>query len=335
MKKDEEQKNDIGKPSSLFDGLTSISRFPIFKHRPALILLGLIVIIGVAQPNFLTFSSLVQLVGDTAVLFILATAATFVIMLGSIDLSLQAVASLASVIIALTLPVLGYASFPLALICGGVAGLLAGTSHVYLRLPSFIATLAVGGVLISAALVLSGQRSISLSLQHAHYVTWISGRSFGMPHEVFLITLVLIISHILLGWTKFGRCVCAIGAGEAAAFASGIRVRRYKLISFTLSGVFSAFAGMVLAGRMMSGSPTLANQMLLPAIAAVVLGGTAITGGVGSIWRTLAGAFIISLVQTGMTYLGVNVFAQQIVFGIVLIIAVAMTIDHSKLPIIK
>ena len=102
-----------------------------------------------------------------------------------------------------------------------------------------------------------------------------------------------------------------------------------------LSGGFAALAGIILTGRLASGSPTLAAEMLLPAIAAVVVGGTAITGGVGSIWRTLVGALIISVVRIGMTFLGVNIFAQNIVFGAVLVIAVAITIDRSKIPIVK
>ena len=92
---------------------------------------------------------------------------------------------------------------------------------------------------------------------------------------------------------------------------------------------------MILAGRLSSGSPTLANELLLPAIAAVIVGGTAITGGVGSVWRTLIGALIISVVRIGMTFIGVDIFAQQIVFGLVLILAVAITIDRSKIPIVK
>ena len=102
-----------------------------------------------------------------------------------------------------------------------------------------------------------------------------------------------------------------------------------------LSAGFAALAGVILAGRLSSGSPTLAAEMLLPSIAAVVVGGTAITGGVGSIWRTLVGALIISVVRIGMTFLGVNIFAQNIVFGVVLVLAVAITIDRSKIPVVK
>lgn len=127
----------------------------------------------------------------------------------------------------------------------------------------------------------------------------------------------------------------AIGAGEPAAWASGIRVNRQKIIALALCGLLAALAGLLLAGRLSSGSPTLANQLLLPAIAAVIVGGTAITGGIGGIGRTLIGALIISVVRIGMTFLGVNIFAQQIVFGAVLVAAVAGTIDRSKIPFVK
>ena len=109
----------------------------------------------------------------------------------------------------------------------------------------------------------------------------------------------------------------------------------HKTIACVLSGASAGLAGVILAGRLTSGSPTLANQLLVPAIAAVIVGGTAITGGVGSVWRTLIGALIISVVRIGMTFVGVDIFAQQVVFGIMLILAVAVTIDRSMIPIVK
>ena len=156
-----------------------------------------------------------------------------------------------------------------------------------------------------------------------------------MPNVIVIGLIVLIVAHVLQSRTRFGRYSAAIGAGEPAAYASGVKVNRQKVIAFVLSAAFAALAGVILAGRLASGSPTLAAELLLPSIAAVVVGGTAITGGVGSIWRTLVGALIISVVRIGMTFLGVNIFAQNIVFGAVLIAAVAITIDRSKIPIVK
>jgi ribose transport system permease protein len=117
--------------------------------------------------------------------------------------------------------------------------------------------------------------------------------------------------------------------------AAGINVDRTKIIAFAVSGTLAAIAGTILAARLSSGSPNLANQLLLPAIAAVIVGGTAITGGLGGVARTAVGALIISIVRIGMTFVGINIFAENVVFGTVLILAVAITIDRSKIAIIK
>jgi ribose transport system permease protein len=305
------------------------------KWLPLTTLAALILAIGIAQPSFLQPSTLIELASDTAVLFILATGVTFVIMLGGIDLSIQSMASLASVIVALTVARLGYGSFLLAIVIGAIAGFLSGIVHVRLKIPSFIATLAMGGVLFSSALVLSKERSITLNEVGRNYQAWITGQALGVPKVIFVGLLVLAIAHVLQAHTRFGRYSAAIGAGEPAAYASGVKVGRQKIFAFVLSAAFAALAGVVLAGRLASGSPTLAAELLLPSIAAVVVGGTAITGGVGSVWRTLVGALIISVVRIGMTFLGVNIFAQNIVFGAVLIGAVAVTIDRTKIPIVK
>jgi ribose transport system permease protein len=302
---------------------------------PLITLVVLVALVGALQPVFLQPATLLELAGDTAVLFILATGVTFVIMLGGIDLSLQSMASLASVVVALTLSSLGYGAFLLAVGIGAIAGLLSGLAHTRLRIPSFIATLAMGGVLFSAALVSSGERSITLEQSDRGYLQWITGDALGVPNVVLIGLVVLVVAHVLQAHTRFGRYSAAIGAGEPAAYASGVKVNRQKVLAFALSGGFAALAGVILTGRLASGSPTLAAEMLLPAIAAVVVGGTAITGGVGSIWRTLVGALIISVVRIGMTFLGVNIFAQNIVFGVVLVLAVAITIDRSKIPIVK
>ncbi len=307
----------------------------IRKWLPLATLAVLILLVGIAQPSFLQPGTLIELASDTAVLFILATGVTFVIMLGGIDLSIQSMASLASVIVALTITRLGYGSFLLAIVIGAIAGFLSGIVHVRLKITSFIATLAMGGVLFSAALVISKERSITLDETGRAYQAWITSQAFGLPNVIFIGLLVLAAAHVVQAHTRFGRYSAAIGAGEPAAYASGVKVGRQKIFAFVLSAAFAAVAGVVLAGRLASGSPTLAAELLLPSIAAVVVGGTAITGGVGSIWRTLVGALIISVVRIGMTFLGVNIFAQNIVFGAVLIGAVAITIDRSKIPIVK
>jgi ribose transport system permease protein len=323
--------NDMRVPSRL----VQVDRHLLRQSAPIITLIVLVIIVGILTPAFLTPSTLIMLTADTATLFIMAMGATFVIILGGIDLSLQTVASLASVILALSLPRLGYAAFLVTIVMVILIGLITGILHVRLKIPSFIVTLAASGVWAGVALIISDARSISIAVSERNYLSWITGDTFGIPHEVIIGGVVLFIGILIQRYTAFGRYSTAIGAGEPATWASGVRVNRYKITAFILSALMAGFSGIMLTARLASGSPTLANEFLLPAIASVIVGGTAITGGVGSVWRTLIGALIITVVRIGMTFVGVDVFAQQIVFGIGLIIAVAITIDRSKIPIVK
>src|SRR6266403_6090777 len=215
------------------------------QSTPLVTLVLLMALVGALQPSFLTADALLQLAGDTATLFVLACGSSFVIMLGGIDLSIQAMASLASVIVALTIDRLGYGSFLFAVAVGAASGALAGLAHVKLKIPSFIATLAVGGVLAGAALVISHEHSITLDEHQREYLAWITGTSLGIPHEIFIGLVVLLLAHLVQGRTRFGRYSAAIGAGEAAAFASGVKVDRQKIVAFTLSSGFAGLAGVI------------------------------------------------------------------------------------------
>jgi ribose transport system permease protein len=302
---------------------------------PLAVLLALVVTVGIAAPSFASPETLLVVLADTSVLFILAAGVTFVILLGGIDLSIQSVASLASVVLAQLLPSLGLLALPIAIFTGLVAGLLGGFVHVRLKVPSFVATLATGGVVAGIALLAANGRAITIEESERAIVLFMNDTVLGTPAVVLIAIGVGLLAFLLLRYSRFGRSSLAIGSGEPAAFAAGLDVDRTKIIAFALSGTFAALAGVVLACRLSSGSPSLANQLLLPAIAAVIVGGTAITGGLGGVVRTAVGALIISIVRIGMTFVGVNIFAQQMVFGAVLIVAVAITIDRSKIATIK
>lgn len=305
-------------------------------NAPLATLIVLVLIVGIFSPSFLDATTLMLLAADTATLFIMGAGLTFVIMVGGIDLSVQAVASLASVVMAATLPTIGALAVPLALLSGIVAGLISGFAQTRLRIPSFISTLAVSGIAAAAALMFSGTRSVPIPPGMRETVlAFAAARTFGVPNDILVALAVLLASLFVERRTVFGRWSVAVGAGEPAALVAGVPVNRVKVVSLMISGGLAALAGVVMGARLSSGSPTLANEFLLPAVAAVCVGGTALTGGVGSVARTLIGALIVSVVRIGMTFIGVDPFAQQIVFGAVLVLAVAATIDRSKIPIVK
>ncbi|MGI9434781.1 MAG: ABC transporter permease [Geminicoccaceae bacterium] len=303
---------------------------------PLACLVLLVLLVGVIDRGFLIPGNLLAVTADTMTLFLMAAGATFVIMTGGIDLSIQAVASMTSCIVAALLPSLGLAALPFALLAGALSGLICGLVTTYLRIPSFVATLAISGVVTSIAYVASDTRSVPIAAEDRDsYLGWAVGEIGPIQNEVLVGIAILIGLTLIYDLTPFGRLIRAIGSQERAVIASGIDADRIKIAAFVLSGAMAGLAGVVMAGRLGSGSPTLANEFLLPAIACIIVGGTAITGGVGSIWKTFIGALIIATVRIGMTFIGVSVFAQQIVFGLILVMAVAVTIDRSKVAAVK
>jgi ribose transport system permease protein len=303
---------------------------------PVIVLALLVAVVGLYDHTFFSISNLLTVMSDTMTLFLMASGVTLVIMMGGIDLSVQAVASMSSCILAAYLQRFGLGAVALAVLGGVIAGFAGGIVSTRLRIPSFIATLAVSGVVLSAGYWFSETRSISIPAEQTdRYLSWATGDFLGVPNEIWVGVAFLALLTFILDFMAFGRLVRGIGAQERAVIASGINVDRVKILGYTLSGAMAGVAGVVMAARLGSGSPTLANEFLLPAIASIVVGGTAITGGVGSIWRTFVGALIVQVVRIGMTFIGVSVFAQQIVFGFILVAAVAITMDRNKVLVIK
>jgi ribose transport system permease protein len=312
------------------------TKIKLHAWLPVIILVVLVLIVGIYDRTFFSTSNLLSLTSDTMTLFLMASGVTLVIMMGGIDLSIQAVASMTSCILAANLQRFGFGAIALAVLGGVVAGFAGGIVSTRLRIPTFIATLAVSGVVLSAGYWFSETRSISIPTEQTdQYLSWATGDFLGVPNEIWVGLVFLALLTLVLDLMAFGRLVRGIGAQERAVIASGINVDRIKIIAYTLSGAMAGIAGVVMGARLGSGSPTLANEFLLPAIASIVVGGTAITGGVGSIWRTFIGALIVQVVRIGMTFMGVSVFAQQIAFGFILVAAVAITMDRTKVLVIK
>ncbi|ARS66583.1 ABC transporter permease [Sinorhizobium meliloti] len=304
-------------------------------HLPWITLTVLVAIVGMADPGFLKPQNLMSLAGDIVPLFIMALGLTFAIYIGGIDLSAQSMANMVTVIASVYLASMGAWVALLCVAAGFLLGTLSGYITTRLYVPSFISTLAVGGVAFSVAQWLSGQRALNMdAAQRNETFGWMIGRTWGVPNEL-LIAAVLLVCLFIERRTILGRALKAVGAGELAAAASGLNVARYKILAFAISGALAAIAGLLFAVKLSGGAPTIANGFLLPAIVAVLVGGTPLTGGVGGVLNTVIGTLIVAVIRASMLYFEIDATQQQMVFGIVLIGAIALTIDRAKLRTVK
>jgi ribose transport system permease protein len=305
-------------------------------HFPWITLIVLVVIVSTIDPTFLRPSSLLSLAGDIVPLFIMALGITFVIYIGGIDLSAQSIANMVTVLATVWLASLGAWVAVAVVLVGAALGAFSGYVTTRLFVPSFISTLAVGGVAFSVAKWMSGQKSVSMdAAQRDQLFGWMIAQTYGIPNELFIAAGLLFLMLFLERRTVLGRTLKAIGAGEPAAVASGINVTRYKIAAFAISGALAAMAGLLFSVKLSGGAPSVANGFLLPAIVAVLVGGTPLTGGVGGVLNTMIGTLIVATIRTSMLYLSIEATQQQIVFGFILICAIALTIDRSKLKIVK
>jgi ribose transport system permease protein len=304
------------------------------RLAPVGVLLALLAMVGLFEPSFLGPRSLLTLIDESSALLLLALAQMVVVLTGRINLSIATLASLSTVLFALWLPTLGWLALPAVLVVAALAGLAQGWIHVRSQIPSFVVTLGALGVFAGIGLTASNAQTVGIP-GGFDAVAWAFGDVLGLPRSFLIALLVLVVLGLALRYTPFGRWTTAIGYSEPAAHLAGVPVGRTVLGVFAVSGLCSGIAALLLVARSYSAGPSLADSLLLPALSAVVVGGTAITGGFGGVGRTLLGALIITVLRVGLGIMGVDPAFAQIVYGAVLAVAVALTIDRSKLPFIK
>jgi ribose transport system permease protein len=292
------------------------------------ILVAICVIFSLVTPNFLSLGNFINVIRQASINIVLATGMTFVILTGGIDLSVGSILGVTAVVGVLVslVPGLGWFAVPAALIAGVFLGLLNGSLVAYLGLPPFIVTLgsytALRGV---AYLVANGTTVINRDLNFA----WVGNNYVGpIPWLVIIAFLAVLASWFVLRRTVLGRHIYAVGGNIRAARLTGIKVSRVLLFVYGVSGLLSGLGGIMSASRLYSATGMLGQGYELDAIAAVILGGTSFTGGIGTIWGTLLGALIIALLNNGLTLMNVSFFWQLVVKGLVIIIAV--TIDKVR-----
>ena len=300
---------------------------------PTVVLVALLLALSTRNPDLLTADGLLALADSAAPLMVLAIGATLVILCGGIDLSIAALAALSSVLFALWIPSMGPAAALAVVVVAAGAGAVQGLVHVTAKVNSFIVTLGGLALWSGIALVISEARTVPVTDLDA--IRWAFTDVAGIPSAVLIALGVVVVLGAVLRLTPAGRWVRAVGHAEQAARLSGIPVGAVKVAAFTVSGACAGLAGVLLVARTFSGAPSLGATLLLPAVAAVVVGGTAITGGLGGIGRTVVGALIVIVLRVGLSLVGVDAGFESIIYGVLIIGAVALTIDRAKLDVLK
>jgi ribose transport system permease protein len=299
---------------------------------------SLIVIFGffsVASDNFFSYSNIMSILFSTVVIGTLALGTTFVIITAGIDLSIGTGMTLCAVmsgvfIVNMGMPVpLGVLA---AILFGGLIGLVNGINVALLKIPPFIATLAMMLVAQGLALVISDSAPIYFSGAPS-YIKISTGNlipGVRVPNAVLVLLLATVVCVVLLNKTVLGRYTYSIGSNEEATALSGINVRRWKIAIYTLAGLFIGLAGVMISARLASAQPGTGMGYELQAIAAVVIGGTSLAGGKGSIVGTLIGALIISVLNNGLRIMSIPQEWQNVILGLVILIAVYADMVRKK-----
>ncbi|KAE9529130.1 ABC transporter permease [Testudinibacter aquarius] len=295
-----------------------------------LALIILCVFFSLANNRFMSVANFMNILQQVSVVAIAAFGMTWVILLGEIDLSIGSIIAVSGMVAAqvLTLDYGLFTALFVTLCAGAMMGFINGTLTAKLALPSFIVTVATMG--IYRGMVSLPTNGAPQMITNSDWTAIGNSALFGIPVVIWVLILLFLINHIVLSKTVFGRKAYLTGGNIEAAQYSGIQTARVKIWIFTLSGIMAAIAGILLSSRLYSAQTNAGMGYELDAIAAAVLGGTSLTGGVGTMIGTLVGALIIGILNNGMNMISVPYFYQLIVKGIVILVAVWLDVRAKK-----
>ena len=299
------------------------------QFAPIAVLIVLVIVVGLFETAFLRPSNLRVVMEGTTPILLLALGQTFVILIGGIDLSNAALASLVGVVVALLLPELGILAIFIALALGLTVGATQGIVHDVGQVPSLIITLIGLSVWMGVALWLSDGETIRPETGLAT-IEWLSERRFVVRSGLLLSLVLVVLSSLFLARTVLGRRIYAVGSNQLVALFSGVPVRSVRVAAFGLSGLFGAMAGILLLADLGAANPTVANVLLMPSIAAVLMGGTAVSGGAGGAWQTLVGTLILGVLRVAFNAIGIDPSVHQLLFGVIVLVALAVSVDRSR-----
>jgi ribose transport system permease protein len=306
---------------------------------PVLVLAALCLLITIANPNFIEPRNLIRVANSAAVPLTLAMGATFIILLGSIDLSVEGGLAVAAMVLVLLATNdangndFGWWAVLAAIAASSLMGLVSGVVQTGLRIPSFMATLGMWFVGLGIATVMLGGSAVRLMDMNLRGLALT--RVLDLPLAVWIAFAAFLLAVVIQYFTRLGRHIVAIGGGEDVAELSGVNPRRVRIAAFTLAGFFYGVAGVLAAAQLGQSNPVIGDGRLFAAVTAVVVGGTALTGGEGGVINTLVGVLIVAVLGNGMILLGISPYVQQTAQGLMIIAAVAISLDRVRLKIVK
>jgi len=296
---------------------------------PLAVVILMIAVFYAINPDAVTADTLSTLLDQCGILLLLALAQGIVVLMGRIDLSNAAVASFLSVVLVVLMNGVGGIAIPLVLILGTLIGALQGWVHTFFQIPSFVVSLATSGIVAGAGLIVSGASAVSV-YEGLDLVQWAYAAPGGIPLAFVLGAVIAVVLAFLVARTARGRSLRAVGFNQRAATYSGIRTTVTVVLGFACAGLLIGIASVLIVGQLGTASAGIANSYLLSGIAAVVVGGTAIAGGIGGPGRIVFGALIIALLRIGLDIVGVAPEYQPIIYGVIVVGAIAMTVDRSR-----
>lgn len=306
----------------------------IFGFKESGILVGLVLlglILSVFTTTFFTPYNLSIVLRQASYIGLVAFGQTFVLLIGGIDLSVGSIAGLSAILTTLSMTKGGvppHVAFFAGLGIGAIFGLVNGLFVAYLRINSFIATLAMGEIYAGAILVITEGYPV-LGIPQS-FSFWGLGALAGIPVPVIILVLLLLLFIYLLSCTPFGRNVYAIGGNPKAARLAGVRVEKTTLAVYALSGMTASLSGIIFASRMVAGQPTIGSNWVMPCITAAIIGGTSLKGGEGSILGTLLGAVFMGVLANGIVLLGISAYWERVIIGMVVILAVVIDVIRNR-----
>ena len=312
------------------------------KYAIYVVFVAMCIVMSILSPVFLTVANLLNVMTQMASIGLLALGVTIIIITRGIDLSSGSVLAVAAVVSASTAQTLDwgmrmYPNLPelpvivpilVALGVGALCGLINGALIAYTGIPPFIATLGMMIIARGAALLYSDGRPISSLIDSYQWIG--QGNIAGIPVPVVIFLVMALFTYVLLNYTRFGKYAYAIGGNETAAYVSGINVTKYKILVYVYAGLLAGIAALILTARINSGQPGLGNMYELDAIAAATVGGVSHAGGIGTIQGTIVGTMIMGVLQNGLDLLNVSAYWQQVVKGLVIVVAVIFDMKRQK-----